>query len=195
VRQAESYRRDRQQGQSVYLEVWVEAAGMVPQVASFVSGFSVQVLSSSGFDSVTLKRQIGLEIAARDVRTVIGFIGDHDDDGLAVIDSRADDVARFVTDYTVGFGSVEFEWPAVRPEQIDDLGLDWKPPKSGKQKRGQTVTRTVQAEAIDPPDMRAIVRGFVADYINIPAYLEVRRTERVERRQAVDRAEALIADG
>jgi hypothetical protein len=197
VHTAERYQRHRQDGQPQRLQIWCEAAGMVPRIASSVRAFGVPVLSSSGFDSVTIKHRIGLDIARRNMLTIIGVVGDHDPHGLAVVDSRADDIKVFVNDYVEGYtdggepmsGEVEFEWLAVRPEQIEQYGLETKPHPEGKQTVGDNVDarqRTVQAEAIDPPDLRRIVRDFVVRWIDVPEYVELRRIEREERRLAVE---------
>ena len=86
---AADYKLNRQIGQPNHLEIWSEAAGMVPQVSSMVADWSVPVRSTQGFDSITAKYQIARTIALRDRPTIIGVIGDHDTHGLAVIDSRA----------------------------------------------------------------------------------------------------------
>ena len=211
---ANDYKRDRQEGQDQYLEIWVEAAGMVPQVASFTEDFSVPVLSSSGFDSVTIKRERALTIAVRDVPTIIGLIGDHDQHGLAVIDSRSDDIETFVVDFTEPgrfkgsdgsplTGSVEFVWLAVKPEQIAappaGLGLPTAPTGPGKdgkekQRMGDSEyarTDTVQAEAIDPADLRDIVRDFITDYVDEDIRANIISDEEFERDGVVEKVEAL----
>jgi hypothetical protein len=81
------------------------------------------------------------------------------------------------------------EWLAVRPEQIDALGLESKPQPAAKQTMGDSkdaAQRTVQAEAINPPDLRRMVRGFVSRHIDAAAYRRIREQERDERREAVE---------
>jgi len=200
---AASYALDRQIGQPQHLEIWVEAAGMVPQVASMVDDWSVPVRSTQGFDSITAKQAIARTIALRDISTIIGVIGDHDAHGLAVIDSRSEDVEAFVdgflTDYTKHggdplTGEVEFVWLATRPDQIDSLGLDSKPHSDSRRADGsikqfvgdstEAWDRTVQAEAINPPDLEAIVQKFVEDRFDDTILAKVKTREGKERTKA-----------
>ena len=52
---AEDYRLDRQMNQAAWLEVWVEASGMAPQMQRVTDPLGVPIFSSGGFDSVTAK--------------------------------------------------------------------------------------------------------------------------------------------
>ena len=47
---AKNYRRDLLAGQAVHVEIWCEAAGMLPQLHRVAAQYSVNVFSSSGFD-------------------------------------------------------------------------------------------------------------------------------------------------
>lgn len=62
---AGQYRRDRQAGQPVAVEAWVEAAGMVPQVARVAQRYGAAVYSSGGFDSTTAKHDAAQRVAGR----------------------------------------------------------------------------------------------------------------------------------
>ena len=58
VQRADDYRRDRQAGQHFRLELWCEAAGMVPQLHRVAREYSVPVYSSGGFLSLTSVKRI-----------------------------------------------------------------------------------------------------------------------------------------
>ena len=54
VRQeANGYRRDKQAGQPAYVELWCEAAGMMPQLQRVAEEYSVPVFSCGGFASLS----------------------------------------------------------------------------------------------------------------------------------------------
>src|SRR5437870_1547647 len=57
-RRIRDYRRDRQAGQRLRIELWCEAAGMAPQLARVADDYSVPVFSSGGFASLTAIRLI-----------------------------------------------------------------------------------------------------------------------------------------
>ena len=151
---AENYRRDRMDGQPRVVEVWVEAAGMVPQAARVAHEYGAAVYSSGGFDSLTVKHAAAQRIFARDRATVVLHVGDHDPSGLSVFDSAAEDVGAMV-DGLEGppVPAPEFVRVVVTPDQIARYQLPEAPPKK-TDKRGDWKGGTVQAEAL-PPDVLA----------------------------------------
>ena len=50
------YTRNKLAGQELHIEVWCEAAGMLPQIDDVSAPFSVRAYSSGGFDSLTAKK-------------------------------------------------------------------------------------------------------------------------------------------
>lgn len=99
IRSADDYERNHQEGQPFYTEIWVEAAGMMPQVNQMVSEYDIPIYSSGGFNSTTAKYETALRIVSRAKRegrpTRILHIGDYDPSGVAIVDSLADDINAF----------------------------------------------------------------------------------------------------
>lgn len=87
--QAQVYRRDKQSEQRLYVELWTEAAGMMPQLARVAEDYSVPVYSCGGFASLSAVRQIVDRAYARNVPTVLLHVGDFDPSGEAVFDHVA----------------------------------------------------------------------------------------------------------
>src|SRR5690606_30299136 len=77
----EGYTRDKLAGQPKHLEVWCEAAGMLPQLARAAEPYSVPVYSSGGFDSLTAKKRLADRICRIGKPTVILHLGDYDPSG------------------------------------------------------------------------------------------------------------------
>lgn len=175
---ARLYRRHRQAGQDTYLEVWCEAAGMVPQLRRVAEPYGVAVATSGGFDSVTAKYDAARRFLARDTPTIVLHIGDHDPSGCSIIDSAAEDITAFVDDTEPGI--VEFRRLAVTPDQIRNLELPTAPPKAGD-RRGEAMTDTVQAEAIPPAVLAEILRDEITSQIDIDVYRQVLDIESGER--------------
>ena len=184
--EAQRIRFDRQRGQSDRLIVWCETAGMAPQLERAVEEFGVPVLSSGGFDSLTFKHEIAREIAWRDEPTVILHVGDRDPSGEHVHMSLSEDLEAFVTSLGGGWDHVHLERIAVTDEQIDRLGLPTAPPKRTDRRSFDRID-TVQAEAIEPHELRRIVQGAVADYQDQDVQREVRAAEE-ETREALSTA-------
>jgi hypothetical protein len=93
---ADDYRRDLMASQPNHLEVWCEAAGMLPQIAHEAEKYSVPCYSSSGFDSLTAKKRLADRICDIGKPTTILHLGDYDPSGEAIFDVIAEDVAAFV---------------------------------------------------------------------------------------------------
>ncbi|MFC4271594.1 hypothetical protein GQF03_17485 [Sneathiella chungangensis] len=124
-RTAASFRLDRQTGQSTRLMLWCEAKGMVPQLASAVNDYGVNVYSSGGFDSLTAKHDMARTIAQYDFVEIL-HIGDHDPSGVHVANSLYEDLAAFSKHYR---GRPSLTRIAVTPAQIESMGLPTAPPK------------------------------------------------------------------
>lgn len=183
---AEGYRLDRQAGQVAVLELWVEAAGMAPQLAEAVDEYGVRVYSSGGFPSLTAKYEAATRIAKRGRPTVVLHVGDHDPSGVALFESAAGDVGELAT----GLGASHdprFHRLAVTPEQIREHELETAPAKSSDRRGAWQGGGTVQAEAFAPDVLAQIVRAAVEQYLDLDVLASVLELEERERRQLVER--------
>lgn len=163
---AETYRLERLARQAVALELWVEAAGMAPQLASAVEEYGVPAYSSGGFDSLTVKYEAAGRIAARTRPTIVLHVGDFDPSGLALFESAQEDVSAFVD----GLEGVppKFVRVAVTPAQIAAYGLPSAPPKKAdKRSVWRDGDETVQAEALPPNVLAAEVRQAVETRLDL----------------------------
>jgi hypothetical protein len=178
-RTAQDYEHALDDGQPVAVELWVEAAGMVPMVARVAREYGVPVYSSGGFDSVTVKHAAAQRIAWRDRPTRVLHLGDHDPSGLSILDSAAEDIAAFVQDMR-GTAPL-FARLGVTEDQIARFQLPAAPQKN-TDRRGEHMPRTVQAEAMSPAELTAEVRAGLQAAID-PDALQAAH-ERGERERA-----------
>ena len=184
----ERYARSLDQGQPRAIEVWVEAAGMVPMVARVARQYGADVFSSGGFESVTAKHTAADRIAYRDVPTSVLHIGDLDPSGWSIVDAAAEDVAEFV-------GQLGGEPPtvsrlAVTLDQVRRYSLPTAPQKA-TDRRGAHMTQTVQAEALPPDQLTTILTRALGRLVDQEALREVRarsERERAELLAWIDRA-------
>lgn len=152
-RQAMGFRMDRQAGQPAQLYLWCEAGGMVPQLARVADTYDVPVLSSGGFDSLTMKHELATEFARHDAVQVL-HVGDHDPSGVHIFSSLAEDIQAFAL--AAGVTEVTFTRLVVTPAQIAEYGLPTAPPKTTDNRAFEG--ETTQAEAL-PPDVLARLVG------------------------------------
>jgi hypothetical protein len=195
-RLAADYRMDRQTGQAQYIELWCEAAGMVPQLAAVVGEYGIPVRSSSGFNSVTVLHDAARRVLEREVPTLVFQVGDHDPSGRAILDRVAADVTQLAYDLAIRddhhrYPEVSFERIAVTENQIGFYQLPGAPPKA-TDKRGTWEGDTVQAEALAPDVLATEVRLAVTSLINGTALDEVRRQEAIEGDRVAADIEALL---
>ncbi|MDQ3672706.1 MAG: hypothetical protein M3364_09780 [Actinomycetota bacterium] len=120
---ASVYALDRQRGQSVYIEVFVEAHGGVEQVAGIVGkdSYGIPVYSGSGYNTVTALREVVLRAELRDVPTLVLILGDFDPHGDNIRQRVSDDVGAFAEHHNDA--AVEVQTVSLTFDQIDDLGL------------------------------------------------------------------------
>lgn len=186
---AAAYHRDRQDGQAFRFEVWVEAEGMVPQIARAVAPFGIPVASSGGFNSTTAKYGAARQIARRDLPTVVLHIGDYDPSGVAIIDSLASDISAFVEDLG-GVDDPTFSRVAITPEQQQRFGLPGAPRKPTDNRAG-FEDETVQAEALTPDQLRDELLDGLRAWWDPDAYDELLAVEEAERSTLVEGIEQI----
>ena len=179
-RTAARFRLDRQAGQVRRLMLWCEAKGMVPQLASAVNDYGVNVYSSGGFDSLTAKHDMARTIAQYDFVEIL-HIGDHDPSGIHIPNSLYEDLAAFSKHYG---GRPHLTRIAVTPAQIEGMGLPTAPPK--KTDRRSFDGLTTQAEAIPPRRLREIVIDAVTSRMDSGIYDALLQREAAERESMID---------
>jgi len=158
-----------------YVEIWVEAAGMVPQIEVVANRFGVRVIPGGGFSSTSARRRAAHRlqaIAKTGKRVVILLIGDFDPSGGSIMDCLAEDVIAF------GATEAEFIRLAVTEEQARQYDLPSAPQKA-TDLRGEHMAETWQAEALDPPVLASIVEDKLMELIGADAVaLAEERTEK-----------------
>jgi hypothetical protein len=187
---------NRQEGQEQFLEAWVEASGMLPQVAGVALGYGLPCYSSSGFDSVTAKYEAAMRMLRRDVPTVVLHLGDYDPSGVALFENLREDVSALFRDTLEGYDGDDeagieeprFVRVAVTEEQIERLGLPSAPPKKTDRRSVFTDTKTVQCEAIPPDQLQDEIRLVIEDWIDLDVLAELQEREEAERQALIDDA-------
>lgn len=163
MRQSASvYQLDRQDGQPVYIEVVVEAAGAVDQVYRTTSQYGVPVYSGSGFNSITALREFVVRAEERTVPTVVLVAGDYDPAGRDIRKRVASDIAAFAERHDA---SISVQTIALTEDQVDNLGLIRAEMDDKKRKKHSSWphTWTVELEAVSPQDLAAIVSSAIDD--------------------------------
>lgn len=179
-----SYTRDKLAGQAVHIEVWCEAAGMLPQLDDVAEPYSVRAYSSGGFDSLTAKKDLAARICRIAKPTVILHLGDYDPSGVSIFDSVAEDVAAFVdADRPHGYVDVTFERVALTADQVRQYALPTAPPKATDSRSKGWEGGTCQLEALPPNVIADILREAIERHINADLLEIDRINEELDRRE------------
>jgi hypothetical protein len=185
-RRADGYRRDRQDGQDRFIELWCESAGMAPQLARAVEEFSVPVFSAGGFNSLSATYKVAERALRRDVPTLILHVGDFDPSGESIFESFTDDAAKFVeADRLMGtaYQRLDARRVSLTAEQVARFQLPTAPPKSTDSRSARWDGQTCQLEALAPDVLARIVRGAVMDMLDPDALAEQKDAEQADRRE------------
>jgi len=178
---AERYERDKQARQPHRLAVAVEAAGMVPQVYRVATPFSVPVFSSSGFDSLTVKKQMADLVLAEERPLHVLHLSDYDPSGVCIFDALQADVEAFV-----GAGErVTFTRIALTSEQVHRFDLPTSPAKEND-KRGDFHSQTCQAEALPPDVLADEIRRAIVERVDPDVLREDQAAEKRERLELLE---------
>lgn len=161
-RRIHRYRRDRQVGQAVRVELWCESAGMAPQLARVGDEYSIPVYSAGGFGSLTAVRQVVDRAVTRDVPTVLLHVGDLDPSGESIFSSFVEDVAAFMRDdRVIATQRVDAVRVALTPAQVVEYELPTSPAKVSDSRSASWEGGTAQLEALAPDDLARIVDGAI----------------------------------
>lgn len=208
------------QVQDCHVELIVEAAGMMPQIARVANPMGASVYSSGGFGSVTAQYDTAKRIAKRHKPTVVLSIGDFDPSGISLYHSFKENVLRFHEQGTeflgpewggegttrLGLDIGMYEEPreaplfrriAVTPDQIRQYAFTTAPAKK-TDRRGDWKGGTVQCEAIPSALLADIVRDEILKHYSADATAELRelmKSVRPELRASLDTDMFAAVDG
>jgi hypothetical protein len=167
-----------------YVVVMCEAAGMAPQLEGVAYPFSVPVLGSGGFASLTFAYGLARWAVALGRAVEVLHIGDHDPSGVHIFGALADDVGAFARHLG---GAVRFSRLAVNPGQARKWVLPTAPAKATDRRRFEGVggdpVATVQAEAIPPDKLAKLLSAALRARIPDEAVAQAKRDEDLARRR------------
>jgi hypothetical protein len=181
---ARGYRRDRQAGQKVRIELWCEAAGMLQQLHRVADKYSVPVFSAGGFASLTATRAIADRAIEFPYATVLLHVGDRDPSGDSIFGSIAEDAAAFVeADRHLATQQIVAERVALTADQIEQYELPTAPPKASDSRSATWVGETCQLEALEPSTLAEIVDLAILDHLDTKVLADQLELERLDRAQ------------
>ena len=187
---AANFQLDFMQYQPRHVEVLCEAGGMVPQLERVAEPYGVTVRSSGGFDSTTIKHQLG-RIYSRQAKPVVALhVGDLDPSGEHICSNLAEDVGAFASHYG---GELSVQRVAVTAEQQAAYNLPTAFPKTSD-RRSFSADFTVQAEALPPNVLAGLVRNAIEQQLDMAALEQAKNDQQMLRADLQRRVATLLTE-
>lgn len=156
------YRADLWRDAGVKCEVWAESRSIASVMLADCKELAVDLFPCGGFSSLSFIHAAAQSHNASDDNRplVVLYVGDYDPAGVLI------DVAlqRELREHLRSDIELDFRRIGINEEQVVAYDLPTKPRKEGD-KRSQHVTYSVEAEAMQARDLRAILRLEVEDLL------------------------------
>lgn len=189
-----AYRRLTREGQDNRVELWCEAAGMIPMLDRVARPFGVPVYSTGGFSSVTVTHEIA-DRAVQDGRpTVFLHVGDYDPSGESIFHSMTEDALAFAVGYGMDWDDFKAIRVALTEDQVHEHDLPTAPPKASDSRSRNWIGETCQAEAMPPDLLSATVTAALEDHTDLDLLEETRERSREERAVIVEKLAGIKAE-
>ena len=159
-RTAEFYRRDIWRQAEHYVEVWCESDSIAGIIMEVTAEYDVPLMVSRGFSSATYLWEAARSIATVGKPVYLYYFGDWDPSGKIIPKVIERELRRHAPN-----AEIHFERIAIAPEQIQNLGLPTKPPKTSTHSKG-FKGGTVEIEAMPVPVLLDLVRDCIEQHID-----------------------------
>ena len=172
----EGYRRDLWQDQDAYVEVWAEKDAITGVLFEETWVYDVPLMSCRGYPSVTYLHSAAEEIARQQKPAYLYYFGDHDPSGVDITRNVEARLREFAPT-----AEIHFERVAVTLKQIKKLHLPTRPTKTTDSSSKGFSGESVEVDAIEPKELRRILRTCISRHLSQEAIDANERTEQLER--------------
>lgn len=177
------YRLDRQDGQEVYIELWVEKDALSGVLKRITSKYHINLMVNRGYSSCTAmhdayERLLDKEEEGKD--TVILYLGDHDPSGL--------DMIRDIKERLEEFGvHPEVRQIGLTMEQIKKFNPPPNPAKIKDPRAKDYISKyggiSWEVDALNPETLHKLVRDNVEGLIDMDLFLSKIKQEEKDKKK------------
>jgi len=193
------YRRDLQQGQENYIEIWLEKDALAGIFERIIGPLCIPLCPTRGFSSVTFLRDLRNRILTSQKmgqRTTMLYFGDFDPSGKEMLPSM-----QITLEDDLGLENINYDPIALIEEQIEEYDL---PVKMGAAKKTDSRykkfvkkygPRAVELDALSPKILREIIQRTMGKYLDLSKleqHLEEERKEKLILREFKQKAQTFI---
>lgn len=185
------YQLPRQEGQPVYVEVWVEKDALSGVLTRVTRPYHIPIMVNRGYTSASAMYDAYNRFLenGQDRPVVILYLGDFDPSGLDMIRDIRDRTDEFMhaEDSRLWAGDMEFtvEPIALTREQIEQYNPPPNPTKITDSRAGDYIARygrtSWEVDALRPDVLNAVLDTAIRRHIDIDQYDEVVAREKADR--------------
>lgn len=188
---ARQFRRDRQEGQSKYVEVWCEKDALSGVLKRITHEYHIRLMINRGYSSCSAMYDAARRFkrAYYDGREgVILYLGDHDPSGL--------DMVRDISQRLEEFGIyIDVRHMALTPEQVDMYSPPPNPAKVTDPRADNYISRygntSWEVDALPPQTLTQIITDEIEATIDMGQYEYMLEIEQKEKETLLKIAESL----
>jgi hypothetical protein len=173
---ARLYRKSLWADIECYVEIWLEKDALAGVVYPITSLFDVPLMVARGYASLSFLHGAAEYIAELKVPTYIYHLGDYDPSGV----NAGEKIEESLRDLAPR-AEINFQRIAVTPEQISAWNLPTRPTKTSDSRSKNFGDISVELDAIDPDQLRAMVREAVEQHLPADQLTVLQAAEESER--------------
>ncbi len=177
------YRLDRQNKQSVYIELWVEKDALSGVLKKVTSYYHINLMVNRGYTSCTALHDAYLRFREKETagkKGVILYLGDHDPSGLDMIRDIRERLFEFgispeIKSIGLTMAQIKKYNPPSNPAKITDPRAKWYIAKYGNV--------SWEVDALNPRILLQLVKRNVEKIINVELFKNTLKQEEVDKKK------------
>ena len=173
------YKLNRQEGQSCYIEVWVEKDALSGVLRRITEHYHIRLMVNRGYSSCTAMFEAYKRFSKHDTSTIL-YLGDHDPSGLDMIRDVRDRLIEFgvlldVVHIAITKQQIEKFNPPPNPAKITDPRAKWYIKKHGN--------TSWEVDALNPATLNTLLTYHIEARINMDLFDEQLEKEEVGKKR------------
>ncbi len=171
------YRLDRQRGQDVYIEVWVEKDALSGVLRRVTEHYHINLMVNRGYGSTTAMYDAYRRYMGKNVKIL--YLGDHDPSGLDMIRDIGERISYMLD------GDFTIEPVALTMEQIREYNLPENPAKETDTRAKDYIEKwghsSWEVDALNPQTLNNLVSFNIESSIDMELFHSIIEQEKADK--------------
>lgn len=176
------YRLPRWEGQSRYVELWVEKAALAGVLQPLAYEFHVTLMVNRGYSSQSAMYESAQRFKERcgsERSPILFYLGDHDPSGEDMVRDIRERLRLF------GVDGIDVRKLALTREQIDRHEPPPNPAKITDPRAAAYIARhgpvSWEVDALNPATLAALIRHAFSDVVDLPLMAKIKEQEEIDK--------------